>query len=266
MENITKVHCINRAMPTNKIFLALLKANLPFEISLYYNLPQHEISSFFHRELGTVSRAIQAPITIIDGKTFAGGWSAFWYICENYLPELVQDTDTIKYIEWVLWIDPLYGMLSSLHYASLYSNADQRGIVRKRHLSEFKTFNRMAIINDMLKESDYLYNNRRSIYDLALFSFIWPLKESAGYNKIWTAHLVTDESSESPRTYDFSEYIHISSWYDRMKKEYMSDPVSIIKTTFPELHEQAPPRWRVGTPTNKYNRYTLTWQPMLIEK
>ena len=264
MENITKVHCINRAMPTNKIFLALLKANLPFEISLYYNLPQHEISSFFHRELGTVSQAIQAPITIIDGKTFAGGWSAFWYICENYLPELVQDTDTIKYIEWVLWIDPLYGMLSSLHYASLYSNADQRGIVRKRHLSEFKTFNRMAIINDMLKESDYLYNNRRSIYDLALFSFIWPIKESTAYDKIWNTHSVTDSWYRLIQDFNFNDYTYISSWYDRMKGEYMADAVSVIKTTLPELHETSPmiPK----PPPGEYTTYVVKWQPTLSER
>lgn len=264
MENITKLYCISRAMSTNKVFLALLKANLPFETTIYYAVPPAEICNIFHRVANTDNQMIQAPITIIDGKTFTGGWSASWYICEKYLPELVQGVELINYLEWAMWAEPMYSMLGTLHHTLRHGSNSESHPVRKHHLSEFRTFNRLIVLNNMLKESDYLYNNRRSIYDLALFSFIWPIKESTAYDKIWNTHSVTDSWYRLIQDFNFNDYTYISSWYDRMKGEYMADAVSVIKTTLPELHETSPKIPK--PPPGEYTTYVVKWQPTLSER
>jgi hypothetical protein len=239
-------------MASNKIIFALLLAKVKFELNLYYgNLGFSQIA------IDTNNILKMSPALIDGDKIFKTGFSSFWHVCEKYLPNYL--VSLTEYLDWVSWSEQLYGPLSALHNMHVY------GQPVKAH---GRILARLAVLNDIVKDKEYIVNDKLTMIDLMIFSFFWQIKESKKYEKIWNDDKPLSDLSNTVIT--LNQYVNIDRWYTNISKNFQRE-IDIIKYQMPYMHEadrDLIPETAIitshigaipGEPANK--KFTLEWGP-----
>jgi hypothetical protein len=231
-----KVYILNRSLSSIKVIFLLLKSQQEFDIEVYYKNPWAALT-LIGQETGNIFN--YAPV-IVDGANLTRtGASSAWYLCEHYMPELLDNVKIEDYLEWTIFLERAQDIMRRLYQLSpAYQSSDKVFTWGSKVLPEEERiiFQRFEIIDRLLATQSYTHSNKLSLIDILVYSGLFFLQDTG---------------------YDYSMLQNLTAWYQRISNK-LAKEVDIINNELTWVTRTVP---RLQQLDNGVEKFTFKWIP-----